>query len=93
MLAGISFSEVDRMTAKDVAFVVNVHREHNKEIAQITAQIAYNCAILIGIAVNDPRKLPQIEDAFPNLFERREQQVWRVMKERIAEHSKPKIVI
>ena len=63
--------------------VAQVRQEQNKELAQTLAWIVYNGAALTGVAVSDPKKFPKLEDAFPNLFERKEQQDWRVMKERM----------
>lgn len=47
------------------------------------AWIGYNAAALTGVAMNDPKKFPSLEEAFPNLFEKEEQQDWRRMKERV----------
>ena len=47
--------------------------------------IVYNGAALTGVAVNDPRRFPALEEAFPSLFEKKEQQDWWVMKERVEE--------
>ena len=47
------------------------------------AWIAYTSAILTGIAVNEPRKIPRMEEVFPTLFEKKEQRDWWVMKERV----------
>jgi len=62
----------------------------NKEFAQMLAWIVYNGAALTGVAVNDPKKFPKIEDAFPSLFEREEQQDWRIMKARVEKWSEEK---
>ena len=76
------------MSAEDVALSAQVKQEQNKEFAQLLAWIVYNGAALTGVAVNDPKKFPKLEDAFPSLFEREEQQDWRVMRERVAEFAK-----
>lgn len=54
------------------------------------AWLIYNNAALCGVAVNDPRKFPQLEEAFPTLFEKKEQQDWWVMKQRVEEFGKAK---
>jgi len=69
----------------DIALAVQVRQEQQKEFAQLLAWIAYNGAALTSVAINDPKKFPKIEDAFPNLFEHTEQQDWRVMKQRIED--------
>lgn len=78
------------MTAEDIALAAQARQEQNKEFAQILAWIMYNGAALTGIAVNDPRKFPKLEDAFPSLFEKKEQQDWWVMKQRIDDFAKGK---
>jgi len=71
------------MTTEDIALVAHVRQEQQKEFAQLLAWIVYNGAALTGVAINAPRKFPQIEEAFPSLFEQKEQQDWRVMKARM----------
>lgn len=55
------------------------------------AWLCYNAAALTGVAVNDPKQFPTLEDAFPSLFERKEQQDWWVMKERIENFRKNRL--
>jgi hypothetical protein len=78
------------MTVEDIALAAQVRQEQNKELAQTLAWIVYNGAALTSVAVNDPKKFPKLEDAFPSLFERKEQQDWRVMKERMENWAKAK---
>ena len=54
------------------------------------AWISYNTAALTGVAMNDPKKFPPLEEAFPTLFEQKEQQDWRRMKERIEKFERIK---
>ena len=54
------------------------------------AWLCYNCAALTGVAVNDPKKFPAIEEAFPSLFEKKTQQDWWVMKQRVEDFAKRK---
>lgn len=51
------------------------------------AWISYNTAALTGVAMNDPKKFPPLEEAFPTLFEQKEQQDWWKMKERIEKFA------
>ena len=74
----------------EIALAAAARQERNKELAQTLAWIVYNGAALTGVAVNDPKKFPRIEDAFPSLFERKEQQDWWVMKERLEGYRKVK---
>ncbi len=78
------------MTVGDIAFVAQVKQEQNLEITKSLAWIAYNGAALVGIAVNDPKRFPTIEEAFPSLFEKKEQQDWWIMKQRVEEYAKAK---
>ena len=78
------------MTAEEVALAAQVRQEQIKEFSQILAWIVYNGAALTGVAVNEPRKFPKLEDAFPSLFEQKEQQDWRLMKERMEDYARAK---
>lgn len=82
--------EIGNMTVEDIALTVQIKQEQNKELAETLAWIIYNGAALIGVAVNDPKKFPAIEEAFPSLFAKKEQQDWWVMKERVEEFAKTK---
>lgn len=64
--------------------------EKQRDFYQMLAWIGYNCAALSGVAINDPRKFPSFEEAFPTLFEKKEQQDWRVIKERVEKFAKRK---
>lgn len=78
------------MTAGEIGLSAYVKQEQNKEFAQTLAWIVYNGAALTGVAVNEPKRFPRLEDAFPSLFERKEQQDWRLMRERMEEYAKMK---
>ena len=71
------------MTTEEITLAAEVSQERQKEFAQLLAWVVYNGAALTGVAFNDPKKFPAIEDAFPSLFEKKEQQDWWVMKERV----------
>lgn len=78
------------MSVDEIALAAAARQERNKEFAQTLAWIVYNGAALTGVAINDPKKFPRIEDAFPSLFERKEQQDWWVMKERLEGYRRGK---
>ena len=78
------------MSTDEIALSTQVKHEQKKELAQMLAWIIYNGAALIGVAINEPKKFPKLEDAFPNLFEKKEQQDWRVTKERMEAYAKMK---
>jgi len=82
--------DVGGMTVDEIALAAAARQEQNKELAQTLAWIVYNGAALTGVAINDPKKFPRIEDAFPSLFERKEQQDWWVMKERMESFKRAK---
>jgi len=71
------------MSADEIALSAQAQHERDKQFAQTLAWIVYNGAALTGVAINDPKKFPKIEDAFPSLFEKKEQQDWKLMKARI----------
>lgn len=78
------------MTTDEIALVAQAKQAQQKEFAQTIAWIAYNAAALTGVAVNNPQKFPKLEDAFPSLFEREQQQDWRVMKARMEAWARVK---
>ena len=71
------------MSVDEIALAAGARQDKQKEFAQMLAWIVYNGAALTGVAVNNPQKFPKLEDAFPSLFEKKEQQDWRVMKQRM----------
>jgi len=42
------------------------------------------------VAVNDPKKFPSLENAFPSLFEKKEQQDWWMIKQRMDDYAEAK---
>jgi len=90
--AGIPFAEIRNMSTDEIALTSQVKQEQNEELAQLLAWIAYNTAALIAVAVNDPKKFPTLEEAFPSLFKQKgqQQQDWRIMKERMETFAKAK---
>lgn len=81
------------MTVEDITLAAQARQGQNKELAQLLAWVIYNGAALTGVAINDPKKFPRMEEAFPSLFERKEQQDWWVMKERMESYAKVKRLI
>jgi len=88
LAADIPWQNIGSMTVDEIALAANVKQGQNKELAQLLAWIVYNGAALIGVAVNEPKRFPRLEEAFPNLFDRKEQQDWRLMKERMEAFAK-----
>ena len=82
--------DIGSMTVAEIALTAQVKQEQNKELAQMLAWIVYNGAALTGIAINEPKKFPKLENAFPGLFEKKGQQDWRVMKARMESFAKVK---
>ena len=60
------------------------------DFVKTLAWLFYNNAALISVGINEPKKFPKIEDAFPSLFEKKEQQDWLVMKERMEQYARVK---
>lgn len=88
--AGIPYSEIPAMAPGEVNTAVELEREKQMEHYRTLAWIAYNTAALIGVAMNEPKKFPTIEQAFPSLFEKKEQQDWWMMKQRVEDFAKAK---
>ena len=78
------------MTLDDIALALQTRQERDEEFARLLAWIVYNGAALTGIAVNNPKKFPKPEDAFPSLFAKKEQQDWWIMKQRVEDYAKVK---
>ena len=84
------FGEIGSLTTGEIATAAHVKHEQQTDFYRAMAWIAYNNAALTGVAINDPKRFPRLEDAFPSLFEHKEQQDWRVMKERMENYAKAK---
>ena len=83
--------EAEGCTPGEIALAAETEKEKQQAFYQVLAWLCYNAAALTGVAVNDPKQLPTLEDAFPSLFERKEQQDWWVMKERIENFRKNRL--
>ena len=86
----MSPAEFAGLTADDVATVVEVHTEKQKDFYRTLAWLVYNGASLAAVGFNDPKRFPTLEEAFPSLFEQKEQQDWWVMKQRVETWAKAK---
>ena len=78
------------MAPGEIKIAVDVELEKQKDFYRMMAWLVYSCASLVAVGVDDPKKFPVLEDAFPHLFERKEQQDWWVMKERVENFAKIK---
>ena len=76
------------MSVDEIALASVAKQSQQKEFAKLLAFIVYNGAALTGLAMNDPKKFPKLEDAFPSLFEKKDQQDWWIMKERMEHFAK-----
>ena len=83
-------ADIPGLTADDVANVVEVHTEKQKDFYRTLAWLVYNGASLAAVGFNDPKRFPTLEEAFPSLFEQKEQQDWWVMKQRVETWAKAK---
>ncbi|MCL2718973.1 MAG: hypothetical protein FWE14_09375 [Lachnospiraceae bacterium] len=88
--AGLTFGEIDDLTTAEIAVAAHVKNEQQRDFYQAMAWIVYNGAALTGVAINDPKRFPRLEDAFPSLFEHKEQQDWRAIKARVENYAKVK---
>jgi len=87
---GIPYNEIGEMSADEITLAAQAKQELDEEHAQMQAWLIYNNAALIGVAVNDPKRFPKLEQAFPSLFEKKNQQDWRVMKARMESFARAK---
>ena len=88
--AGIPFDKIETMSVDEIALVVQVKQEQDEEEIKKQAWLAYNEAALTAVAINNPKKFPKIEEAFPRLFEKKSQQDWRAIKARMENFAKAK---
>lgn len=82
--------DIDNMTAEDISLTAEVKKERLTDHYRMLAWLIYNGAALTGVAVNDPRRFPTLEEAFPSLFEKKEQQDWWIIKQRVEDWAKAK---
>ena len=79
---------LESVTPDEIRLAVDVESEKQKDFYRMLAWIGYNCAALSGVAINDPKKFPLLEEAFPTLFDQKGQQDWWMMKERVEKFRK-----
>lgn len=89
-MAGVPWQVIKTMSVFEIALASSVQQEQAQEFTRLLAWVVYNGAALTGVAVNDPKRFPAIEDVFPNLFEKKAQQDWRIMKDRVEAYAKSK---
>ncbi len=88
--AGLNFNEISHLTPHEIQTAVEIESDRQKDFYKMLAYIVYTGASLCAVGFNNPKQFPSIEQAFPNLFEKEEQQNWVVMKERVEAFSKAK---
>ena len=88
--AGLNFKDINLLTPHEIQTAVEIESERQKDFYKMLAYIVYTGASLTAVGFNNPKQFPSIEQAFPNLFEKEEQQNWVVMKERIEAFAKAK---
>ena len=90
MWTGIPFKDIGVLTPEEINTAVSVETEKQKDFYRMMAWLIYNGAQLTAIGVNNPKKFPSLEDVFPSLFEKKEQQDWWVMKKRMEQYAEIK---
>lgn len=88
--AGLNYNEIPRLTPQEIQKAVGVESDRQKDFYKMLAYIVYTGASLTAVGFNNPKQFPSIEQVFPNLFEREEQQDWRIMKQRVELFAKAK---
>ncbi len=83
-------SQANNLTIQDITLTSEIKQEQYTGFIRTLAWLVYNNALLTTIGVNNPQKFPSIEDAFPTLFEKKEQQDWWIMKQRVEDWAKAK---
>lgn len=68
MAGGCSLQEFQNSTRAEYMTYIEAYRERTRD----QAVMSYRTAWLIGFAVNDPRKYPSLEKAFPGMFPEQE---------------------
>ena len=81
---------MEHATPSEIQLAVDVEKEKLMDLYKTMTWIGYNCAALIGVAINNPQKFPTLEEAFPTLFETTIQQDWWIMKERVEKFAAKK---
>lgn len=87
MWAGLQLKEIGDLTPEDITTAVQVEKEKQTDFYKMMAWLIYNGAALASVGFNNPKKFPTLEDAFPSIFEKKEQQDWRITKQRIETYA------
>ena len=83
--------ELDMLTPEDITDIVDVETEKQKDFFRMMAWLIYTGASLTAVGIHNPKSFPTLEDTFPSLFEKKEQQDWWVMKQRVEEYRRMKV--
>lgn len=79
------------MTVKEIFDFMKAYNAREERRYKMNAAIAYKMGNLNAYAFHQPNKYPDINKAFPNLFEEKssvnEPQDWKIMKERMIEYG------
>ena len=78
------------LTPGEVALAVDTETEKQKDFYRVMAWLIYSGASLTAVGINNPKQFPTLEEAFPSIFEKQEQQNWWITKQRIEAFSKVK---
>lgn len=80
--------ELDTLTPGDITDIVDVEAKKQKDFYRMMAWLFYTGASLTTVGFNNPKKFPELEEAFPTLFEKQQQQDWWIIKQRIESFEK-----
>ena len=92
--AGIPFDKIGDMALHEIALVIQADHDKKTEQSEMLMAFGYNLAVLFGVAINNPKRFPKMEDVIPSLAEKETeqgvQQDWRLMKARMEGFAKAK---
>ena len=77
------------MSAGEVEDLISARQKAENERRKWQLQLIWNLGQLDSFALNDPKKYPTLEKAFPSVFGAR-QTSWTVIKARMAAYAKSK---
>ena len=58
--AGIPLKNMGTLMPNEVATAVEIENEKQKDFYKMLTWMCYNCAALTGVAMNDPKKFPSL---------------------------------
>ena len=92
--AGIPFDKIEDMALHEIALVIQADNDRKTEQNEMLMAFGYNLAVLFGVAINNPKRFPKMEDVIPSFAEKEvkqgTQQDWRLMKARMEGFAKAK---